>query len=325
MNIEKLKKGFEKMVLIRNAEETLANYYIENKIFSIVHFYVGQEAIASGVSDNLTLDDKMFGNHRSHGHYLAKGGDLRKMVAEMLGKKTGCCEGKGGSMHMIDKNVNFLGSTPILGPVTSIASGAALSEKLKKTKNIVVCFLGDGASEEGVVYESFNFASLFELPILIVIENNKYSINSVIKDRRSKTYNSQKIIEGIGLNYSSADGNDYIDVLEKSKECIDYIRKYNKPCVLECFVNRHMSHSSPLFDDKDKQSWYRDENDTYENRVLNCPISKLKQTLIENGVDELELNEIENNIKNTITETIKSCEQDENPNLSDLITNVYED
>lgn len=322
-NLDSLLKIYKNLFIIRSAEQEMAKYYIENKIFSIVHFYVGQEAIATGVCDNLSDGDKVLSNHRSHGHYLAKGGSLKGMVAEMLGKKTGCCSGKGGSMHMIDKTVNFMGSTPILGSVTGLASGLALVEKFKKTENIVVCFLGDGASEEGIVYESLNLSSLFNLPLLIVVENNSYSINSVIKDRRSKNYDVKTIVNGLGANYFKADGNDYFSVAETTKKAISSIKENKLPVVMECNVYRHMSHSSPLFDDKDKTSWYRSEDDNFENRVKNCPLLKIENQIIELGGGD-KLSDIKKEVLEYINSTIKECELDNDPDKKDLYEDVYE-
>jgi pyruvate dehydrogenase E1 component alpha subunit len=123
---------YSKMYLLRKAETVISEYYFANKIFSFVHFYIGQEAVAVGISAHLTLEDRVYGNHRSHGHYLAKGGDLSAMYSEMLGKSTGCCKGKGGSMHMLDRQVGFMGSTPILASAVPIAAGSALQQKMKK-------------------------------------------------------------------------------------------------------------------------------------------------------------------------------------------------
>lgn len=322
-SLDSLLKIYKNLFLIRASEEEMAKYYIDNKIFSIVHFYVGQEAIAAGVCDSLREGDKVLSNHRSHGHYLAKGGSLKGMIAEMLGKTTGCCSGKGGSMHMIDKTVNFMGSTPILGSVTGLASGLALAEKFNNTDNVVVCFLGDGASEEGIVYESINFSSLFNLPLLIVVENNSYSINSVMKDRRSKNYDVETIIKGLGANYLSADGNDYFSVSEATKKSIQSIKENKLPVVLECKVYRHMSHSSPLFDDKDKTSWYRNDDDNFDNRVKNCPLLKIENKIIELGGAE-KLSIIKSEILDYIKDTIKKCELDTNPDKKDLYEDVYE-
>lgn len=322
--MENLIESYRKMFLIHSAEEQMAQHYVENKIFSIVHLYVGQEAIAVGVAANLTNEDKMIGNHRSHGHYLAKGGSLHGMVAEMLGKKTGCCRGKGGSMHMIDRSVNFIGSTPILGSAIGLAAGAAFAEKFQKTDNIVAVFLGDGASEEGVVYESINLASLFKLPLLVVVEDNNYSINSVKKDRRSEGYDVPTIVRGLGANYFKADGNDFFSVSQTCAEAIKSIRETNLPSILHCSVFRHRSHSSPLYDDKDKTSWYRDPNDTFENRLKACPVNKMKNELISRGVNPSVLDEIEKKVLTDIRDSIMLCGSDPDPTKEDLYTNVYE-
>jgi len=156
-----LLQAYKKMFLIRTVEEEIAALYLKEKIMSFVHFYVGQEAVAVGVCDALGANDKVLGNHRSHGHYLAKGGDLKRMVCELLGKEAGLAHGKGGSMHMMDKSVNFTGTTPILGSVVPLACGTAFAQKYQKTGGIAVAFFGDGAFEEGVVYETLNLAALF--------------------------------------------------------------------------------------------------------------------------------------------------------------------
>src|SRR3989344_2720 len=162
--------AYKRMLSIRIAEEEIAKFYLENKVMSFVHFYVGQEAVAVGVCDALSKEDRAMGNHRSHGHYLAKGGDLKRMICELFGKAEGCCHGKGGSMHMIDKSVNFIGSTPILGSVVPLANGSAFEQKYSKKKSVTAVFFGDGAFEEGIVYETLNLAALFKLPLLLVLE-----------------------------------------------------------------------------------------------------------------------------------------------------------
>ena len=247
-------QAYKKMLLIRIAEQEIANLYLQNKIMSFVHFCVGQEAVAVGVCDALKKEDRVLGNHRSHGHYLAKGGDLRKMICELLGKEYGSSHGKGGSMHMIDKSVNFVGSTPILGSVVPLACGAAFEQKYSKKDGITVAFLGDGAFEEGVVCETLNLAALFKLPLLLVVENNLFAVNSKLKDRRSEAYDIEKIVTGFGVTYVKADGNDYRDVFGKAKKLVAEVRR-GKPAVLECITYRHMAHSAPIFDEG-----YREED-----------------------------------------------------------------
>lgn len=283
-----LLRTYEKMFLIRIAEEKIAALYLKNKIMSFVHFYVGQEAVAVGVADSIGLKDKMLGNHRSHGHYLAKGGDLKRMVCELLGKGNGLAHGKGGSMHMVDLSVNFVGSTPILGSAVPLACGVAFEQKYRKKKEVTVAFLGDGAFEEGVVYETLNLAGLFKLPLLIVLENNLYSVNSPIKDRRAKGHSVAKIVSGFGAKYLKADGKNYRDVRAKAAQMVTYLRNGNGPGVLECFTHRHMAHSAPIFDESCRQE------DVLEKRLQKDSLKRLRLELREAGVSEKKLAAIEN-------------------------------
>lgn len=272
---------FRQLLLLRVAEEELAQLFLREKIFSFIHFCVGQEAVAVGVSNALLPADRAFGNHRSHGHYLAKGGRLRGMICEILGRAEGCSGGKGGSMHMIDRSQGFMGSSPILGSITSIAAGSAFAQKQAKESYVSVAYIGDGASEEGGFYETLNLAALFELPLLLVVENNLYAVNSKLLDRRSPKYNAELIVRGLGVDYAKADGNDYNDVHTKSKDLLKGVRS-GHPAVLECMVYRHMAHSAPLFDDA---QGYRVE-DTPELRQERDCINRLKSDLILEGVSE---------------------------------------
>lgn len=311
--------AYKKMQLIRIAEQEIANFYLANKVMSFVHFYVGQEAVAVGVCAALAKGDKVMGNHRSHGHYLAKGGDLKRMVCELLGKAPGSSKGKGGSMHMIDKSVDFVGSTPILGSVVPLACGVAFEQKYNKRNNLTVSFVGDGASEEGVVYETINLAALFKLPYLIVVENNLYSVNSKIKDRRSEGYNVEKVVTGLGGIYLRADGNDFEDVFAKAATAVEKIRTIGGPVVLECITYRHMAHSAPLFDDA---QGYREE-DPLEKRLERDPIKRLKQALLDAGTSETELAQIETEIRATVLDAIAFAQTAPFPAKDTLYTEVY--
>ena len=172
------------MTKIRTTEVFIRNAFWDEKIFSFLHLSIGQEASAVGVALALSDKDIMLGNHRSHGHYLAKGGDLSKMIYEVFGDARGCCKGFGGSMHMLDRSVGFTGSSPILGSITSIAVGQSFACKQKKMDNITVVFLGDGAAEEGAFMESVNLAANKLCKIIFVIEDNKYAVNSSNLDRK---------------------------------------------------------------------------------------------------------------------------------------------
>ncbi len=305
------------MLLIRTAEQEIADLYMKNKIMSFVHFYVGQEAVAVGVCDALKKEDRILGNHRSHGHYLAKGGDLKKMVCELLGKEDGLAKGKGGSMHMIDKSVGFVGSTPILGSVTPLAAGAAFEQKYNKNGGVSVGFIGDGASEEGVVYETLNLAALLKLPFLLVVENNLHSVNTRLHERRGEGHSVEKIVTGFGVKYLKADGNDYQDVFDKAKSLIDDVRKGDGPAVLECITYRHMAHSAPIFDEA-----YREE-DVLEKRQEKDSIKKLRTTLIESGVAEKDLSKAEEDARAIVSESIQFALDAKYPPKESLYTNLY--
>jgi pyruvate dehydrogenase E1 component alpha subunit len=321
MKKEQLLKNYKSMFLLRRMEEELVKYYYDNKVMSFVHFYVGQEAVAVGVCSELSLEDCAFGNHRSHGHYLAKGGDPRKMVSELLGKKNGCCAGKGGSMHMIDRTVNFKGSTPILGSVAPISAGHALGQNLKGEEAITVGFIGDGASEEGVVYESMNIAALFKLPWILVIENNHYSVNTKTSERRSPDHSMQTIAQGFGCVYIEANGNDFFDVNQKMQTAIEVIKTQQKPVVLECKVYRHMAHSAPICDDK---VGYRKPDDNPENRQKNDSVKNMRQQMLDlYDFDENMLRFVENEVEVIVKDAIEFAVADEYPHKDEMNKDVY--
>lgn len=316
---DKLLQQYKTMSLIRNCEEILAQHFRDNRIMSFIHFYVGQEAVATGVCSELSHDDCVFGNHRSHGHYLAKGGCPKRMMAEILGKETGCCKGFGGSMHMIDKSVNFLGSTPILGSVAPIAAGSALKQKMKGEKHITCAFIGDGASEEGVVYETINLAALMDLPYLLVIENNLYSVMTKLEHRRSSRHYTRSIINGFGAHYIQCNGNSVHAVAESTKEALDYIKRYQMPVVLECMTYRHMAHSAPIFDD---QVGYRVE-DTKEVRDKVDPICAVEQIWLDNQWDIRELITVFKDTANIAKESLEFAINSPQPPATNRFNHVY--
>lgn len=312
-----LLNAYKRMLLIRIAEQKIADVYLKNKIMSFVHFYVGQEAVAVGVADSLKKGDKMLGNHRSHGHYLAKGGDLKRMICELLGKEEGSSHGKGGSMHMIDKSVNFVGSTPILASVVPLSAGVAFEQKYHKKKDVTVAFFGDGAFEEGVVYETLNLAGLFKLPLLLVVENNLYSVNSTLEDRRAEGHNPRGIVEGFGAQYRKANGNDYADIRAKADELVAYLRSGKGPAVLECVTYRHMAHSAPIFDEKSRKG------DVLEKRLEEDSLKKLKHELHAKGITEKKLDLVQKNIENYVEECIEYALSAPYPKKKSLYTDLY--
>ncbi len=314
-----LKKAYERMLYLRVAEEELVKLYLDEKLFSMVHFYIGQEAVAVGVCDALRPEDKVLGNHRSHGHYLAKGGNFERMVAELLGRATGVAKGKGGSMHMIDKSVNFVGSTPILGAVAPIAAGVAFEQKYNGKDTITAAFYGDGASEEGVVYETYNIAGVYQVPLLLVVEDNLFAINSRVHERRAPGYNLETILKGFGVLYDRADGNDYEDVRTKAAALAERVRTEKRPAVLECGTYRHMAHSTPLMDEK-----YR-LKDTLEERQSKDPVSRLKTKLLETGVAEEELSRMEVRLREEVLADIEKAKAAPYPEKASMFTDIFAD
>lgn len=239
-----LKNLYISMLRIRVCEESFIDPIIKGEVRTPCHLYSGQEAVASGVGAALKNKDYVFGNHRSHGHYLAKGGSMQELVAEIYGKETGCSRGRGGSMHLIDPANGFLGAAPIVAGTISLAMGAALSSLVRKDKRVTVSFFGDGATGEGVFYESLNFASLKKLPILFICENNLYATHMPISECRT---NNNIVKSGTPFcveNYR-VDGNDVLKVYEISRKAINVCRTGNGPVLLECMTYRLRGHVGP--------------------------------------------------------------------------------
>lgn len=270
------KKAFEKILLIRRIEEHILYEFQKNRIFSFLHLSIGQEAAAVGVAMATNKKDFFFGNHRSHHHYLAKGGNLNKLIFEVFGDIRGCSGGIGGSMHMIDKSVNFQGSVPILGSSVSIAAGMAMSKKLEKKNSIVIVFIGDGSAEEGSFYETINLAGLYKLPLLVVIEDNKHAVESGHKDRKAKEYNFKKIINGLGAFYHRCDGQDFDKVFKATLKLRKKILIKNKVGVLHLDCLRFARHSGSHLSKKDQLSLYREKNE-YLMIKKNDPLDILKK------------------------------------------------
>ena len=293
---EILLKALEDMIKIRIIEENIAKEFKKNKVLSFLHLSIGQEACATGVAFGTKVQDNFFGNHRSHGHYLAKGGNISRMIYEVFGDNRGCCSGHGGSMHMLDKNVNFLGSVPILGSSLPIASGIAMSEKLKKKDNLTVVFIGDGSVEEGSFYETLNMAGLYKLPLLIVIEDNKYAVESDKIKRKVNGYDFKSIIEkGLKANYKRVDGQDFLKVFDASKKLRKKILKDKSIGVLHLDCLRFSKHSGAEISTKDQKSKYR-KNEYFE-IIKKDPIKILKQNIIRAGMDLIQIEKIINKLQ----------------------------
>ena len=246
---------FRAVYRIRRVEEEIALVYPTDKIKSPVHLSIGQEAISVGVCEALRPDDVVFGTYRGHATYLAKGGDLRKMIAELYGKATGCARGKGGSMHLVDAAAGMMGASAVVGTTSPHAVGYAWVEKQKGSGRLVASFFGDGAVDEGVWHESLNFAALKSVPVIFICENNGYSIHSRQLDRQL-TANLAERAAAYGILAESLDGSDTLLVYEKVKAAADGLRAGEPgPRFFECSTYRWREHVGP---NEDYQAGYRD-------------------------------------------------------------------
>jgi len=320
MNKDTVIKIYFEILRIRKIELEISKKYSEQKMRCPVHLSIGQEGIPVGICRNLNKADKAFTAHRSHAHYLAKGGSLKKMLAELYGKKSGCAEGKGGSMHLIDLKAGLFGAVPIVGSTIPIGVGAAWHNKLNKEKSITVIFFGDGATEEGVFQESLDFASLHNLPALFVCEHNNYSVYSNIEKRQSKKRNILNIAKAIGIEGMHLDGNNSLDLYKKSKIVINSIRKKNRPFIFLCDTFRHLEHCGPNFDDNLN---YRDKK-YVSYWMKNCPLKKIEKYLLKkNFLSQKNIINFNKKINNEIKEAFLFADNSKFPEKEDLYKDVY--
>ena len=285
---------------IREVELKIAREYPYGLMRTPVHLCVGHEAIPVGLSEHLLSEDKVLSNHRSHGHYLAKGGSLISLFGELLGRQIGCSKGRGGSQHLIDLSVNFIASAPILGGTIPIAAGVAFSHKLKGTDGIVVAYLGDAVLEEGVLFETISFASLHSLPILFVVENNRLSVHTYL-DKRQPRRRLRDIGSAFGLRAEEFDGNNVVEVSRAGKSHINYVRKERTPSILFFETFRRLEHVGP---DEDFNLNFRDPVEV-KNWLLRDPLELAAQKLKRSESQAMSFN----NLKNKINSYIESSWQ----------------
>lgn len=266
------------MLRIRLIEEAIAERYADQEMRCPVHLSIGQEAISVGVCSALRLDDKIVSNHRAHAHYLAKGGDLRQMLAEFYGKAAGCCGGRGGSMHIFDDAAGVLLSLPIVASSIPIGVGAALGLRQGSSDQVVAVFFGDGAIEEGVWHESANFAALRKLPVIFVCENNLFSVYTRIDDRQPKRPLTDLAIAH-GIPSAHGDGNNALDVYRMSAEAVARARRGDGPSFLLFDTYRWREHCGPNYDN---DIGYRTETEFLDWKKR-CPVATFRRRLITNG------------------------------------------
>jgi pyruvate dehydrogenase E1 component alpha subunit len=307
------------MLRIRRVEEAIAFRYAEQEMRCPMHLCIGQEAIAVGVCDVLGVTDKVFSNHRAHGHYLAKGGSLNAMIAELYGRSAGCSGGRGGSMHLIDLAAGFMGSTPIVGGTVPIAVGCAWASILQKRDCVVVVFFGDGCMEEGVVHESMNFAALHKLPVIFVCENNDFSVYTPLSVRQPRRP-IYKIAESHGLSATRGDGNDIEVVRRLSSKAVMSARAGQGPQFLEFSTFRWREHCGPNFD---HELNYRGVLDI-EKGLADCPIERLKSVILKSGVDiDTTIEQIEQDLSQEILAAFSYADQSVNPLPSQAHEHLY--
>ena len=306
------------MTLIRRFEEMIKRLYMEGSIKGMLHLCIGQEGVATGVMSVLKKDEYIVSNHRGHGHFIAKGADLRLMMAELFGKSTGYCRGKGGSMHIADIDLCHLGANGIVGAGLPIAVGAALAFKdIKKTGQIVVCFFGDGALNMGEFHESLNLAGLWNLPVVFVCENNLYAISSHV-EKTCAIKDIAKRAESYGMPGTTVDGMDVLGVRAAAEQSVKRARAGQGPSLLVCQTYRFLGHGR-----NPDCSLYRtkEEENQWQKR---CPVCTFKAKLLdEKIITEETFKDMENQIAQEIDLAVKFAEESPYPVAEDLESDIY--
>ena len=317
-----LEKLYKTMLRIRLCEESLVEPILNGEVRCPVHLYTGEEAIATGVCAALKEKDYIFSNHRSHGHYLAKGSDMQELIAEIYGKETGCSKGRGGSMHITDPEKGVIGAVPIVAGTIPLALGAALASKIRKDKRVTVSFFGDGATCEGVFYESLNFASLKRLPIIFACENNLYSTHMAIKEYRLEN-NIYKIGNPFCIVSCRVDGNDVLKVYEVAKKAVELCRKERGPVLIEFMTYRLRGHVGP---DDNIQGTHTDirPQEEIEKWRKKDPIKKFEKYLIKNKIlDRENLRKMNQEVEEEVKAAHTYAKMSSSPNPKELIQYVF--
>jgi pyruvate dehydrogenase E1 component alpha subunit len=299
-----LLKFLEQMYLIRRFEKKVYEFAERGLVFGSVHLCIGEEATAVGVCANLKKEDYIIATHRGHGQVLAKGSDVKKMMAEMIGKETGLCKGRVGSMHVVDKTVNNLGAQGIIGASFPISLGVGLAIKLNHLDRILVTFFGDGSTNQGTFYESLSMADLWKIPVVFICVNNLYGMGT----NYSSTCNLEIVEKGKRFNiFSTAlNGNDVVEVFLKTKEIIERVRKERCPALVELKTYRQIGHSA--FD----KHPYRAKEEVEKWKKLD-PIYRLEKRLIKNGVDLKEIDSIKEKVDLQIDEAASFAKESKYP------------
>lgn len=315
---ESLLDMYRAMVRIRAFEEQLALCVEAGEVKTPCHLYIGQEAIAAGVCHALERADTVWGGHRSHGHYLAKGGSLSAMMAEIFGRRTGCARGRGGSMHLVAPEVGVLGTVPLVAATIPLAVGAALAARLKAERQVAVAFFGDGATDEGHYYESLNLAALYRLPVLFVCENNMYSSHMRL-DQHRLLDNLAAVGQSAGLASHDLDGNDVLAVHAAARDAVTAMRTGGAPVLLVCRTYRWRGHVGPSWD-MDVGVKRRDELADW---LPLDPIARSARELVGRGVGEAELERISGQARDEVQAALYAAREAPFPDVAELGEHVY--
>lgn len=311
-------ESYRKMVLIRKFEMCASKLFAQNKLPGFLHLYVGEEAVATGVCSALEVTDYITSTHRGHGHLIAKGGDVKKMMAELFAKETGYCKGKGGSMHISDSDKGILGANGIVGAGIPIATGAAFASKYKGDGRVAVSFFGDGAANRGTFHEALNMAAAFKLPAVFVCENNLFAISVCARYHMAISDISDRAA-AYGMPGYSIDGNDVELVYETTKAAVERARRGEGPTLIECKTWRHRGHYEGDPDDyrtaEEKSEWMQKD-----------PIERLAKRLIEEGIcTQAELDAIASDADKLLAEAIDEAEAAPVPSVSALMADIYKE
>lgn len=307
---------YREMLLIRRFEEKAGQLYGMGMIAGFCHLYIGQEAIAVGMRHSMKDGDKVITTYRDHGHMISVDSDPKKIMAELLGRRDGSSKGKGGSMHLFDLEKHFYGGHGIVGASVPIGAGLAFADKYLGNRNVTYCYFGDGAAHQGQVYETFNMAKLWNLPVLFIIENNHYAMGTSQK-RSSSIDELHK--RGIGFNIPGVkvNGMDVLDVVHDGQRCVDYVRAGNGPMIIEMDTYRYRGHSMS------DPATYRSKEEVSCKKEKD-PIDLLRSAILTNkiaGEDDIE--KIGDSIKNEINEIVEFAKNSPEPDESELLTEIY--
>jgi pyruvate dehydrogenase E1 component alpha subunit len=314
-DIDLLKDMYSKMLLIRRFEEKAGQLYGMGKIGGFCHLYIGQEAVVVGIQSAQIEGDSIVTSYRDHGHMIACDMDPKGVMAELTGRKDGYSKGKGGSMHMFSREKGFFGGHGIVAAQVPIGTGLAFSHKYNETKNVCITYFGDGAANQGQVYEAYNIASLWKLPVIFVIENNKYGMGTSV-NRSSAGDNLSDRGKAYGIKSEIVDGMDVIAVRDSAIRAMEYCRSGKGPYILEMKTYRYRGHS---MSDPAK---YRTRDEVDKIRKTSDPIENIKELLIKHGTNDEMIKEIDTEIKATIADAANFAQESPEPSPEELFTDI---